>query len=820
MPAISCLAILVLGALPAMALHVQSPPQPVTLPEDGLLLGNGDLSASVYQTRDRVIFRFGNGDVWDRRVDYSQDPAPPTIAEIAHGIRDEGWKCDPYGGGTPVALKGTDNPERLKELCEGTPPSYRKRPYPCPKPVGELAIQLPPDLPDLTIRQELTIEEGILRIVASSPLGVEIRLTAFIPPEPNVLVVRWSISGWEGQTPLGHDMPPVWMWLYRWADPTIQQFGQRFAAEYLHGGFIDTIDAERCSPLPAPTLFETTGRRGVEQTFQPEPTFPEGFAYRLSPYVSAGDVYPQYTRDIAEARLRLWPPRSARDGWVVIAVPSSGDPGGVAAEDARIADLLAAEPDTRLDSWEAATRASAAAFWAHSAVSIGDPLLEDLWYETYHAKRCVLRAGTTPPGLFLPSTLTDYTHWHGDYHTNYNFQQPFYGDYTANHLQVGDAYFDGMAYLVQMGKIIAQRYYDSPQGIFFQLTGYPITATDDVLGAVPMGRMAYMTGWCANQYWWRYQYTLDRDWLRDVGYPVIRGAAHLYLDFLTLGEDGLYHAFPSNQGEDGFTGDPKDYTDRPQVMRHVRSCLRMAIRAAEVLDMDADLRERWADRLGRLAGDDGNPPPSPQGLARYFYEANSPEFGDGCVPHPPDLSEGPAWPPPEEWLQVWYPGQYPIAAVANLRCGALSGSRAYQGLRNLVQRWRHPNGLVWAMAAANYGHCGAWSETLGITGPLAEMMLQSYGAVIRLFPAWPREVPVSFTTLRAEGAFLVSASWAQGKPTACTIRSEKGALCRVYQPGGFSVTDAAGDAVPVTLWQSDIYEFSTQPGGEYTLALP
>ena len=75
---------------------------------------------------------------------------------------------------------------------------------------------------------------------------------------------------------------------------------------------------------------------------------------------------------------------------------------------------------------------------------MADPLLENLWYETLHARRCAYRHDTVPPGLFLPSTVQDYSHWHGDYHLNYNFQEPFWGDYTANHLELGDAYFQGM----------------------------------------------------------------------------------------------------------------------------------------------------------------------------------------------------------------------------------------------------------------------------------------------------------------------------------------------------------------------------------------
>ena len=116
-------------------------------------------------------------------------------------------------------------------------------------------------------------------------------------------------------------------------------------------------------------------------------------------------------------------------------------------------------PSERLAEWEQAAREDAARFWSRSAVQIADPLIEGLWYETLHARRCTTKVGKTPPGLFLPSTVLDYSHWHGDYHTNYNYQQPFYADYTANQVEMGDAYFTGMDYLLQMGRIIAEKYY-------------------------------------------------------------------------------------------------------------------------------------------------------------------------------------------------------------------------------------------------------------------------------------------------------------------------------------------------------------------------
>ncbi|NQT53822.1 hypothetical protein HQ576_17325 [bacterium] len=799
------------GATHAIDLHER-----VLHPEDGLLLGNGDLSVSVYQTRDQIIWRFGKGDVWDRRLDLSDDPKPPHIDEIAHGIQVEGWKCPPYGG--PVeATRGTKNPQRMRELCQGSPPSYRSRPYPCPKPVGELAMHLAPDLMGLRIRQRLVIEEAVLHITCSWPSGVRVDVDCFVPPAPNVLVVQWKVSNWREGTRMGKK-PPVWFSLYRWADPPIQAFAERFFAESGHGAF-RTMSSPKATPLPPPTVRTDQATRYIEQTFPPDPTFPKGFRCLLAPFTPAGPVEHVAMAASGEARLRVLPRPDATSGWLAVAATTTSDAGG--ALDAlrrvrqQVADAKAGIPAR----WADENRRDAAAFWSRSRLAVSDPLVENLWYETLHARRCAYRRGKVPPGLFLPSTVQDYSHWHGDYHTNYNYQEPFWGDYTANQIELGDSYFAGVAFMLPIGRKIARDYYNC-RGVFFQLTEYPILAKDDPLGAVPMGRMAYMTGWMMHQYWWRYRYTLDAAWLRETGYPVIRDCALFYTDFLRKGADGLYHAFPSNQGEDGFSGDPKDYTDRPQVMQHARYCLRVAIQAAEALGVDEALRAQWRDRVERCAGDDGRPPLRLEGLARHCHEANPPEFGPGR-PYRPQAGRpaGQAWPRPGDGVHVWYFGQYPWSLMRRLRAGDYVAESGFPVFRDLVRRWRHPNGLLWGMSVADYGHGGAWTESLGVIAPLQEMMLQSWDGALRIFPAWPKDMEARFERFRAEGAFLVSAAWAKGQVTGLTILSERGGQCLVYPPwpSGAHVVDDAGNVIQTTPLPGNRASFPTRAGGQYAL---
>ncbi len=816
-------AVLLLAVLPARGEpaagdrpHVIHLDRRLLCPEDGLLLGNGDLSVSVYQTADRIVWRFGKGDVWDRRLDLSDDPRPAHIDEIAHGIKVEGWKCGPYGG--PVeATRGTNDPQRMRELCQGSPPSYKQRPYPCPKPVGELAMQLPPDLMGLEIDQRLLIEEARLEITCRWPCGVKIHVDCFVPPSPNVLVVHWKVENWNDQTRQGQ-RPPVWFSLYRWADPSIQEYAARFFGEYRHGAF-QACSSPKATPLPPPTVRQDGGLAAIQQTFPPDPLFTDGFRYLMVPFALGMAVAPAGTTAGGEARLHLLPPAESLEGRLAVAVTTSSDHGGPLEEARRLKATLADHPADRIAQWATQNRQKAAEFWARSSVQIADPLLEALWYETLHARRAAYRRGTVPPGLFLPSTVGDYSHWHGDYHMNYNFQQPFWGDYTANHLELGDAYFDGVAFMLPIGRKIAHDYYGC-RGTFIQLSAYPIRAEDDPLGVAPMGRMAYMTGWAMNQYWWRYLYTLDKQWLHDQGYPVIRDCALFYTDFLKKGEDGLYHAFPSNQGEDGFSGDPKDYTDRPQVMRHLRYCLRAAIRASEVLQVDGPLRAQWQDRLAHCAGDDGRPLPKREGLARHCYEVNPPEFSVGRPYRPqPDRHDDRPWPPAGDGLLTWYFGQYPVAAMGRLRTGAFIADRDLPVFRQLIRRWRHPNGLLWAMSVANYGHAGAWTETLGVIAPLEEMMLQSWDGSLRIFPAWPRDLPARFEHFRAEGALVVSAAWAKDQVTELQVHSEKGGRCSLYVPwpSGMKVVDQQGRKIAVTPQSDGRAAFETDAGATYDL---
>ncbi|MHC4563603.1 MAG: glycoside hydrolase family 95-like protein, partial [Planctomycetota bacterium] len=88
---------------------------------------------------------------------------------------------------------------------------------------------------------------------------------------------------------------------------------------------------------------------------------------------------------------------------------------------------------------------------------------------------------------------------------------------------------------------------------------------------------------------------------------------------------------------------------------------------------------------------------------------------------------------------------------------------------------------------------------------------------IRVFSAWPTKVDCAFKTLRAEGAFLVSAAQKAGTIGPVAIESEAGKRCRLVSPfdAAAKVTDTNGNAVEITIEDDNVICFDTVVGGSY-----
>jgi hypothetical protein len=101
-----------------------------------------------------------------------------------------------------------------------------------------------------------------------------------------------------------------------------------------------------------------------------------------------------------------------------------------------------------------------------------------------------------------------------------------------------------------------------------------------------------------------------------------------------------------------------------------------------------------------------------------------------------------------------------------------------------------------------------------------EFLLQSWGNKIRVFPAMPDAWDeASFSDLRAQGGFLVSASRSKSKTDWVAIKSEAGEPCVLKVPGWSSLKQIGGSKkVKISKLADGEFEIALEKGQEIILA--
>jgi hypothetical protein len=320
-------------------------------------------------------------------------------------------------------------------------------------------------------------------------------------------------------------------------------------------------------------------------------------------------------------------------------------------------------------------------------------------------------------------------------------------------------------------------------------------------------------------FWRRYEYTLDREWLRTRAYPMLKGAAELYRNFPNFHQDadGLYHIHHMNSNESVLGA-----RDSDEDQSAMRGAFATAIRAAEILEVDAPLRAQWRDVLDHLAPlatstDADALKPADYTGARVFVRGRTPAVNArGFLP---DSNSLPQWffdlcnvdSLDKEQLAVANAtfersfhtgiddkttvGVLSKLAVAGATLGRVEAARflvpnQMRGLtaeRNGVYRGGQPfaNHLSFreGVQAFDAQRLGRAADALEIALLNSTPPAPAGEPILRVFGAWPREWDAKYT-LRARGGFVVTAEQKEGRVAFVEVISEAGALLRLHNPWG------------------------------------
>jgi alpha-L-fucosidase 2 len=166
---------------------------------------------------------------------------------------------------------------------------------------------------------------------------------------------------------------------------------------------------------------------------------------------------------------------------------------------------------------------------------------------------------------------------------------------------------------------------------------------------------------------------------------------------------------------------------------------------------------------------------------------------------------------------------YSYAWLGSLAARAGEGDKAAQALRTFADCFCLPNSFHANGDQTKSGKSKFTYRPFTLEGNMAfaagvqEMLLQSHTGVVRVFPAVPDTwEDVSFDSLRAEGAFLVSATRKDGRTVEVKVVAEKGGKLRLENPFEGGAFEASGPGA-ATLAVGAVIEADARPGDEIRL---
>ncbi|WP_455637955.1 glycosyl hydrolase family 95 catalytic domain-containing protein [Parabacteroides sp.] len=439
-------------------------------------------------------------------------------------------------------------------------------------------------------------------------------------------------------------------------------------------------------------------------------------------------------------------------------------------------------------------------YWVCSSVTLPDPVLQKQYDNEMYKFGSASREHSYPISLQAVWTADNgkLPPWKGDYHHDLNTQLSYWPAYTGNHLREGLGYLNTLWDQRDVYKKYTQEY--------FEKEGMNVPGVCTLQG-VPMGgwiqySMSQTVGaWLAQHFYLHWKYSMDRKFLEERAYPFLKDVATFLEQISVVDDKGVRKLVMSSSPEifdNSIDAWFKDMTNYDLAL------MNFAFRAATELAAELNRLEEsahWKQLYKQLPQYDLDKDGALTFAKGFPYEQSHRHFSHAMAIHPLGLID---WNQNEKSQNIiratikkledcgpdYWTG-YSYSWFANMKARAFDGEGAADELRTFAECFClrntfHANGDQTNSGKSKFTYRPFTLEgNFAFAAGIQEMLLQSHTGVIRVFPAIPESWSnVSFESLRAMGAFLVSAEKKDGKIIKLRIYPEQGGRLRIASPFG------------------------------------